>query len=135
MKSLILAVTTHTMLEMTSIIEKGLGRKAKIKNMPVQKADATATWADITKAKKFLNWEPRISLEEGIAKTINGTMKTGNILITGVAGFIGSRVARKLLEQGEHIIGIDNINDYYDTRLPSSLPAFNYRVRIHYYDK
>ena len=60
----------HNMLEMISIIEKGLGKKARIKNMPVQKADAAATWADITKAKKLLDWEPKVSLEEGIGKTI-----------------------------------------------------------------
>ena len=60
----------HNMLEMISIIEKGLGKKAEIKHMPVQKADATATWANITKAKRLLDWEPKVSLEEGIEKTI-----------------------------------------------------------------
>lgn len=39
------------------------------------------------------------------------------ILITGVAGFIGSYVALKFLEKGEEVIGIDNINDYYDGNL------------------
>ena len=39
------------------------------------------------------------------------------ILVTGVAGFIGSHVAKSLLESGEFIIGIDNINDYYSTTL------------------
>jgi UDP-glucuronate 4-epimerase len=39
------------------------------------------------------------------------------ILITGAAGFIGSQVAKSLLKRGERIIGIDNLNDYYDVRL------------------
>jgi UDP-glucuronate 4-epimerase len=39
-------------------------------------------------------------------------MKT--ILVTGVAGFIGSHTAKKLLERGDKVIGIDNINEYYD---------------------
>ncbi len=39
------------------------------------------------------------------------------ILITGAAGFIGARVAALLAERGEEVLGIDNINDYYDTRL------------------
>ncbi|MEA3029361.1 MAG: UDP-glucuronate 4-epimerase [Sphingomonadales bacterium] len=40
-----------------------------------------------------------------------------NILVTGAAGFIGYHVARFLLERGEHVIGIDNLNPYYDPRL------------------
>ena len=38
-------------------------------------------------------------------------------LITGVAGFIGAALAIKLLENGKNIIGIDNINNYYDVNL------------------
>ncbi|MCB2296797.1 GDP-mannose 4,6-dehydratase [Clostridium tagluense] len=38
-------------------------------------------------------------------------------LITGAAGFIGFHLSRKLLEQGCQVIGIDNINDYYDVKL------------------
>ena len=39
------------------------------------------------------------------------------ILVTGIAGFIGSHVARTLLERGDEVIGIDNISDYYDINL------------------
>ncbi|MGP1514829.1 MAG: NAD-dependent epimerase/dehydratase family protein [Bacteroidales bacterium] len=39
------------------------------------------------------------------------------ILVTGVAGFIASRVMYRLLERGEDVVGIDNINNYYDVRL------------------
>jgi UDP-glucuronate 4-epimerase len=39
------------------------------------------------------------------------------VLVTGVAGFIGSATARALLERGDEVIGIDNLNDYYDPRL------------------
>ena len=39
------------------------------------------------------------------------------VLVTGVAGFIGFHVARTLLEAGETVLGIDNLNDYYDVRL------------------
>ncbi|PCJ91899.1 MAG: protein CapI [Hyphomicrobiales bacterium] len=38
-------------------------------------------------------------------------------LVTGVAGFIGFNVARRLLERGERVIGIDNLNDYYAVAL------------------
>ncbi len=39
------------------------------------------------------------------------------VLITGTAGFIGNELAIKLLERGDEVIGIDNINDYYDVNL------------------
>ena len=39
------------------------------------------------------------------------------ILVTGAAGFIGFHVARALLARGEQVIGIDNLNDYYDPAL------------------
>jgi len=39
------------------------------------------------------------------------------VLVTGVAGFIGSQTARALLARGDDVIGIDNLNDYYDVNL------------------
>ena len=39
------------------------------------------------------------------------------VLITGTAGFIGSALAIRLLERGDEVIGIDNLNDYYDVNL------------------
>ena len=39
------------------------------------------------------------------------------ILITGTAGFIGFHLAKKLLERGDEIVGLDSINDYYDIRV------------------
>ena len=40
-----------------------------------------------------------------------------HVLITGAAGFIGFHLCKKLLESGFKVIGIDNLNDYYDTNL------------------
>ncbi len=53
------------------------------------------------------------------------------ILVTGAAGFIGMHVSKTLLERGETIIGIDNLNDYYDVslkeaRLAELLPYDNF---------
>ncbi|MCL6216752.1 NAD-dependent epimerase [Zunongwangia pacifica] len=39
------------------------------------------------------------------------------ILVTGAAGFIGFHLSKKLLEKGHTVVGLDNINDYYDTNL------------------
>lgn len=40
-----------------------------------------------------------------------------NVLVTGVAGFIGCFAAKRLLAEGHTVLGLDNVNDYYDTRL------------------
>ena len=42
------------------------------------------------------------------------------IIITGVIGFIGYHLAKNLLEKGINVIGIDNINNYYDVTLKLS---------------
>jgi UDP-glucuronate 4-epimerase len=39
------------------------------------------------------------------------------VLVTGVAGFIGMHTAQRLLARGDEVVGIDNLNDYYDVRL------------------
>ncbi|NTV92174.1 MAG: NAD-dependent epimerase/dehydratase family protein, partial [Chlorobiaceae bacterium] len=40
-----------------------------------------------------------------------------NVLVTGAAGFIGSHVCRRLLDRGDRVTGLDNMNDYYDVHL------------------
>ncbi len=44
-------------------------------------------------------------------------MTTRKVLVTGVAGFIGFYLAKRLLQQGDQVIGIDNLNSYYDVSL------------------
>jgi UDP-glucuronate 4-epimerase len=39
------------------------------------------------------------------------------VLVTGAAGFIGSALTHRLLDRGDQVVGIDNLNDYYDVRL------------------
>ena len=39
------------------------------------------------------------------------------VLVTGAAGFIGSRLASQLAKRGDEVVGIDNINTYYDPNL------------------
>ena len=58
------------------------------------------------------------------------------ILVTGAAGFIGYHVSRRLLERGDDVLGIDNLNDYYDpalkeARLDRLRPYPNFRFCRH----
>lgn len=46
------------------------------------------------------------------------------VLVTGAAGFIGAHTCRRLLTQGMHVIGIDNLNDYYDPALKEARLAW-----------
>lgn len=63
------------------------------------------------------------------------------ILVTGTAGFIGFHLAKQLLERGDEVIGVDNLNDYYDVslkqaRLAQLLPHPNFTdVRLDIADK
>jgi len=44
-------------------------------------------------------------------------MKNMKVLVTGAAGFIGSQLSKRLLERGNEIVGLDNLNEYYDINL------------------
>lgn len=58
-----------------SLIENALGKKAKIKYLPRHPADVLATWAEIIKAKKLLSWQPEVSIEEGIKRTVDWVLQ------------------------------------------------------------
>jgi nucleoside-diphosphate-sugar epimerase len=57
--------------QIIEILERLIGKKAKREYLNFHKADVKVTWADISKAKKLLNWEPEISIEEGLKRTVN----------------------------------------------------------------
>ncbi len=61
----------HTMNELIRFIERYLGKKARIIKKPFFEADLKATWADITKAKRLLDWQPKTSFEKGIKLTVD----------------------------------------------------------------
>src|SRR6195256_5519878 len=50
-------------------------------------------------------------------QSLGGAMSDRAILVTGAAGFIGFHVARRLLAEGRTIVGLDNLNNYYDPAL------------------
>lgn len=58
---------TISLKEMVETIEKALNKKAIIDQQPMQPGDVTQTYADITKAKQLIGYEPKTDFEEGIA--------------------------------------------------------------------
>jgi nucleoside-diphosphate-sugar epimerase len=63
--------------EMIGLMEKFTGKKARCKYSSKFAADMDVTWADISKAKKLLGWEPQIGFEDGIQKLIEWHRQRG----------------------------------------------------------
>jgi len=59
-----------TLSRLISLIEKNLGKAAKIKYLPEQPGDPPITFADISKSKRMLNYNPKIKIEEGIKRFV-----------------------------------------------------------------
>jgi UDP-glucuronate 4-epimerase len=55
-----------TLMQMIELMEKFSGKKAKLKLGAPVMADMEVTWADISKAKNLLGWQPKVSFEEGV---------------------------------------------------------------------
>lgn len=60
----------HRLIDFLHMIEQKLNKKAKIEYKPFHPADMKATWADISKAKTMLDWQPTLKLEQGMEAAI-----------------------------------------------------------------
>jgi len=61
---------TTSLKELIGLIESALGKRAKIQAMEPQPGDVSITYADITKARRMLNYQPTVSMEEGIKRFV-----------------------------------------------------------------
>ncbi len=61
--------------EVLDILEEYLGKKAKRVYLSFHKADMKITWAEISKAKELLGWEPKIDLREGLKRTVEWALQ------------------------------------------------------------
>ncbi len=66
---------TITISELLEKIEQRIGKKARVDYIPRHPADVEANWADVTKAKTLLGWQPRVGLDEGITELVNWYME------------------------------------------------------------
>ena len=62
--------------DVITMIEDAVGKKARIQYAPMHSADVRATWADIRRAGRLLDWQPEVSIEEGISRTVSWYRKT-----------------------------------------------------------
>jgi len=67
---------TVTVLEVVELLERALGRRARIDWLPRQTGDVSRTWADITAARELLGYAPRVPLEDGIARFVTWLEKS-----------------------------------------------------------
>jgi nucleoside-diphosphate-sugar epimerase len=58
-------------LELISMLENLIGKKAQVEFLPRHPADMLANWANVDKARQMLGWEPQVSLEQGISATVD----------------------------------------------------------------
>lgn len=59
-----------SLTELLGVFEKVIGVTAKVKERPSHKASVEETYADVTKAKELLGWEPTTSIEEGVSRLV-----------------------------------------------------------------
>ena len=75
---------TVNLKEMVTTLEKVIGKKAKLKVLPMQPGDVTRTYADITKAQKILGYNPTTTFEDGIKQFIQWYREVNNITLINV---------------------------------------------------
>jgi UDP-glucuronate 4-epimerase len=56
--------------DMLAILSRQIGKQPIIERRPAHPADVPQTWADVTKARQILGWEPRVAFEEGLARSV-----------------------------------------------------------------
>ncbi len=60
----------HVLIDVIHLIEAQVGKKALLEYAPRHAADVTATWADISKARTLLGWEPQTHIEQGVTNLV-----------------------------------------------------------------
>jgi len=64
-----------TIKELIAVLEEKIGKRAEVVFHPKHPADMITSQADVSKAKLLLDWDPQVSLEEGIGKVVEWYLK------------------------------------------------------------
>ena len=75
-----------SLVDVLTILEQRLGRKALVETLPANDADVRATRANIARAADRLDWAPKISLEEGLGKTVDWYLENRELASGMVTG-------------------------------------------------
>jgi len=70
------------LLYVINLIEEGLGKRARIEWHERHPADVPATWADIEKSRRLLEWAPTVSIEDGIRNTVQWYTENREFILT-----------------------------------------------------
>jgi len=68
-----------TLESLIHLLEETLGKRAKIKRLPMQPGDVPITFAEISKAKTYLGYQPRVTIEEGISLFVKWYRKLADV--------------------------------------------------------
>jgi len=63
-----------TINELLALMERLIGKKAQIVRLPRHPADMLTNYADVTKARQMLGWEPKVGLHEGVSSLVDWYM-------------------------------------------------------------
>jgi UDP-glucuronate 4-epimerase len=66
------------LLRVVELLERALGKKAKLQFLPMPPTDPPLTHADITKARKLLGYEPKVRIDEGIPRFVEWFLREGH---------------------------------------------------------
>lgn len=66
---------------LVQLIEESLGKRARIKRSPTQPGDVPITYADISRAKTLLGYQPKVTIEEGVARFVQWYRKTADTAV------------------------------------------------------
>lgn len=81
------------------LIERNLGKEAKIKKLPDQPGDVPVTYADVSRAKRMLGYNPHVRIEEGIERFVQWYTEEQKLSIASAQRIVSNRVSAAVEEQ------------------------------------